>query len=680
MAENKSAQQVREITDKLEQGIKELFESERFKEYLRTMSKFYHYSFSNTLLIAMQKPEATYVAGYTSWQRNFDRQVMKGEKGIKILAPAPYKAKEEREKIDPSTQKPVLDADGKPVTETVEVMRPAFKVVSVFDISQTDGKELPDIIVDELSGSVENYAAFFEALKQESPAPIAFEDIPGGAKGYFSPVENRIAIQEGMSEIQTIKTAIHEIAHAKLHSIDRPEPEPTWKIVMISDGGTKRDFLSGFASETEANEAAEREGWRFIDENRFEWRLEVEEDTSAVQEMRKDRHTKEVEAESVAYTVCQRYGIETSDYSFGYIAGWSSDKETKELKGSLETIRKTAAEMIDSIDAKLKVLLAEKAQSAEKDAEAPAEPIPEAPIYRETANYAYEAGELEAYRASFAANEKCRDAIEAAITSNYGDNRLDADAAVKSVLEQFSPERVRYILANTIQQKGFDGRIPQPLKEWAKSVEVCPENAARFLVDKANPGLTALFVDAFRQQTEPQKDVLSEKAEERDPEVVAWENDEITSIEIKTVEVKSPFAPLPEEAAKAPKAHRLTAEEKEIKAAVMDKLKGQIAYHNDGMRATYRSSDHSFNVLARNGVRIEGNTVTQNGEPLFAIHRRHSAKKTQGCYRELTPTLEYIRQEKKQEKPSIRDQLKAAAKSQSEKKAPAKAKSHDMEL
>ena len=680
MAENKSAQQVREITDKLGQGIKELFESERFKEYLRTMSKFYHYSFSNTLLIAMQKPEATYVAGYTSWQRNFDRQVMKGEKGIKILAPAPYKAKEEREKIDPSTQKPVLDADGKPVTETVEVMRPAFKVVSVFDISQTDGKELPDIIVDELSGSVENYAAFFEALKQESPVPISFEDIPGGAKGYFSPVENRIAIQEGMSEIQTIKTAIHEIAHAKLHSIDRPEPEPSWKIVMISDGGTKRDFLSGFASETDANEAAEREGWRFVDENRFEWRLEVEEDTSAVQEMRKDRHTKEVEAESVAYTVCQRYGIETSDYSFGYIAGWSSDKETKELKGSLETIRKTAAEMIDSIDAKLKVLLAEKAQSAEKDAEAPAEPMSEAPIYRETANYAYEAGELEAYRASFAANEKCRDAIEAAITSNYGDNRLDADAAVKSVFEQFSPERVRYVLANTIQQKDFDGRIPQPLKEWAKSVEVCPENAARFVVDKANPGLTALFVDAFRQQTEPQKDVLSEKAEERDPEVVAWENDEITSIEVKTEEVKSPFAPLPEEAEKAPKAHRLTAEEKEIKAAVMDTLKGQIAYHNDGMRASYRASNHSFNVLARNGVRIEGNTVTQNGEPLFAIHRRHSAKKTLGCYRELTPTLEYIRQEKKQEKPSIRDQLKAAAKSQSEKKAPAKAKSHDMEL
>ena len=334
--------------------------------------------------------------------------------------------------------------------------------------------------------------------------------------------------------------------------------------------------------------------------------------------------------------------------------------------------------MIEGIDAKLKVLLAEKAQSVEQ--EAVPEKKPEAPIYRETANYAYETGELESYRASLAANVECRRAIEAAISSNYGDNRLDADAAVKGVLEQFSPERVRYVLANTIQQKDFDGRIPQPLKEWAKSVEVCPENASRFLVDKPNPGLTALFVDAFRQQTEAQKEVTSEKTEERDPEVVAWENDEIISIEVKTVEVKSPFAPLPEEAAKAPKAHRLTAEEKEIKAAVMDTLKGQIAYNNDGMRASYRASNHSFNLLARNGVRIEGNTVTQNGEPLFKIHRRHAARKTQGCYRELMPTLEYVKQEQKQEKPSIRDQLRTAAKQQPEKKSPVKSKTHDMEL
>ena len=653
MAESKSAQQVREITDKLEQGIKELFESERFKDYLRTMSKFYHYSFSNTLLIAMQKPEATYVAGYTSWQRNFDRQVMKGEKGIKILAPAPYKAKEERERIDPSTQKPVLDADGNPVTETVEVMRPAFKVVSVFDISQTDGKELPDIIVDELSGSVENYTAFFEALKQESPVPISFEDIPGGAKGYFSPVENRIAIQEGMSEIQTIKTAIHEIAHAKLHSIDRPEPEPTWKIVMVSEGGTKRDFFSGFASEAEANAAAEHEGWRFVDENRFEWRLEVEEDTSAVQDMRKDRHTKEVEAESVAYTVCQRYGIETSDYSFGYIAGWSSGKETKELKGSLETIRKTAAEMIDSVDAKLKVLLAEKSQ--EQTQEIP-EPVKEekpsyhdVPIYREMANYAYEAGELDAYRASLDANMACKEAIEAAISENYVDYRLSTRVAVETVLEQFSEERVQYVLANTVQHNLHDGRYHAENKDWAGKISVCEENSESYIVSQVHPGLVNLFINQF-------KELL--------PEITQEQHETVSPEPEKTVASK----------------HRLTPDEKAIKDAVMDTLKARIAYANDGMRSTVKASDQSQRIMARNGVKIEGNTVTQNGEPLFAIHRRYSAKKTQGCYRELTPTLEYIRQEKKQEKPSIRDQLKAAAKSQPEKKAPTKAKSHDMGL
>ena len=686
MAESKSAQQVREITDKLEQGIKELFESERFKEYLRTMSKFYHYSFSNTLLIAMQKPEATYVAGYTSWQRNFDRQVMKGEKGIKILAPAPYKAKEEREKIDPSTQKPVLDADGKPVTETVEVMRPAFKVVSVFDISQTDGKELPDIIVDELSGSVENYAAFFEALKQESPAPIAFEDIPGGAKGYFSPVENRIAIQEGMSEIQTIKTAIHEIAHAKLHSIDRPEPEPTWKIVMISDGGTKRDFLSGFASETEANAAAEREGWRFVDENRFEWRLEVEEDTSAAQDMRKDRHTKEVEAESVAYTVCQRYGIETSDYSFGYIAGWSSGKETMELKGSLETIRKTAAEMIDSIDAKLKVLLAEKAQTATQEADTPVKE-PEMvsslhdagiPVYTETSDHAHAAGEIDVYRLSLQANMACKDVIEQTISEYYGNNRLAAESAVTSVLERFSPERVQYVLANTIQHKDLDGRISQKAKAWAKDIPVCPEQSVWFIVNKAHPCLTNLFIAEFMRQMDARECEQEANAQPQNPEVAAWEHDEIVSVEKTVMEIKAPTTEQPQEAA-APK-HRLTPEEKQIRDAVMDTLKAQIAHNNDGMLSTYRSSEQSFRVMARNGVKIEGNTVTQNGEPLFAIHRRHSAKKTQGCYRELIPTLEYIRQEKEQEKPSIRDQLKAAAKSKPEKKTPAKAKSHDMGL
>ena len=602
MAENRNAQQVREITDKLEQGIKELFESEKFKEYLTTMSKFYNYSFNNTLLIAMQKPDATLIAGYTSWQRNFDRHVMKGEKGIKILAPAPYKAQEEREKIDPATQKPVLDADGKPVTETVEVLRPAFKVVSVFDVSQTDGKELPDIAVDELTGSVENYAAFFEALKQESPVPISFEDIPGGAKGYFSHVENRIAIQDGMSEIQTVKTAIHEIAHAKLHAI-----KPDEKVAP---------------------------------------------------EVRKDRHTKEVEAESVAYTVCQRYGIETSDYSFGYIAGWSSDKDTKELKGSLETIRSTAAEMIESIDAKLKVLLTEKSQ--EQTQETP-EPVKEekpsyhdVPVYREMANYAYEAGELDMHRASRDANMACKEAIEAAISENYVDYRLSTRVAVETVLEQFSEERVQYVLANTVQHNLHDGRYHAENKDWAGKISVCEENSESFIVSQVHPGLVNLFINQF-------KDLLPEKTQEQ----------------TETVSI-----PEPEKAA-APK-HRLTPEEKKIKDAVMDTLKARIAYANDGMMSTVKASEQSHKIMAQNKVKIEGNTVTQNGEPMFEVHRRHAARKTQGCYRELTPTLEYIKKEKaqeaKQEKPSIREQLKAAAKTQPERKSPAKQKSRDMGL
>lgn len=679
MAENRNAQQVREITDKLEQGIQELFESERYKEYLNTMSKFYRYSFNNTLLIAMQKPEATLIAGYTAWQRNFDRHVMKGEKGIRILAPAPYKAQEERDKLDPATQMPVLDADGKPVKETVEVMRPAFKVVSVFDVSQTDGKELPDIAVDELTGSVENYAVFFEALKQESPVPISFEDIPGSAKGYFSHVENRIAIQENMSEIQTVKTAIHEIAHAKLHGENQPEPEPAWKVVMVSDGGTKRDFSSDFKSEAEAISAAEEADWHFVDENGFEWRLEVEEDLSAIQKIQKDRHTKEVEAESVAYTVCQRYGIETSDYSFGYIAGWSSDKETKELKSSLELIRSTAAEMIESIDAKVKVLMAEHEQVAAANEVKPS--YLDVPVYYEAANYAFEAGELDECRASRDANLACAEAIEATINEHYSENRLSSETALSTVLERFSSERVQCVLANTIQQKSSDGRISPQVKEWASAISVPQDDRTSFIVDKVNPGLLNLFASEFMSHREAEEKAAPTVTDNRDPEVVAWEKDEITSFEVKVVDVVTPGLEKPD----APSAtkHRLTTEEKQIKDAVMDRLKAQIAQNNDGMLATYRASDHSFKVMLQYGVRIEGNTVTQNGEPLFAIHRRHSTKKTQGCYRELTPSLEYIKRDKeqtvKQEKPSIREQLKAA-KAQTERKTPAKSKSRDMGL
>ena len=307
----KPAEKLKEITDRLEQGITELFDSERYKEYLRVMSKFHNYSFNNTLLIAMQKPDASLIAGFTAWKNQFQRNVKKGEKGIKIIAPSPFKIKQETEKIDPQTQKPVIGRDGKPVTEEKEITIPAYKVVSVFDVSQTEGKELPDIAVDALTGDVEQYSDFFAALEKTSPVPIGFEKIEGGAHGYYHLEDKRIALDEGMSELQTLKTAIHEIAHAKLHDIDLNAPK---------------------------------------DE----------------QQPRVDRRTREVEAESVAYTVCQHYGLDTSDYSFGYVAGWSSGRELAELKSSLETIRSAAADIINSIDGHIAEL--QKQREAEKAA------------------------------------------------------------------------------------------------------------------------------------------------------------------------------------------------------------------------------------------------------------------------------------------------------------------------
>ena len=311
LTSEKPAEKLKEITDRLEQGITELFDSERYREYLRVMSKFHNYSFNNTLLIAMQKPDASLVAGFSAWKNNFGRNVIKGQKGIKIIAPSPYKVKQEMKKIDPHTQQPIIGKDGKPVTEEKEITIPAYKVVSVFDVSQTEGKELPDIAVDELTGDVERYRDFFAALEKTSPVPIGFEQIPGSSHGYYHLEDKRIAIDEGMSEIQTLKTAIHEIAHAKLHDIDLNAPE---------------------------NE----------------------------QQPRIDRRTREVEAESVAYTVCQHYGLDTSDYSFGYVAGWSSGRELSELKSSLETIRSAAAEIINSIDETLAEL--SKAQDKEQTA------------------------------------------------------------------------------------------------------------------------------------------------------------------------------------------------------------------------------------------------------------------------------------------------------------------------
>ena len=312
--ERTEKQKVQEITDKLEEGLKELFESEKYKTYLSTMSKFHNYSFNNTLLIAMQKPEATLVAGYKAWQKNFERHVNKGEKAIRILAPAPYKIKEERDKLDPVTGEMMFDENGMPQKEQVEVTIPAFRAVSVFDVSQTDGKPIPELEAQELLSTVEGYEDFVQALMNVAPVPIGFEDIPGDSKGYFHTEEKRIAVQENMSESQTLKTMVHEVAHSMLHNKE-----------------INRDDL--------------------------------------MEAPAKDRNTKEVEAESVAYTVCQHFGIDTSDYSFGYIAGWSSGKDMKELKSSLDTIRKTASELITGIEGALQELQLNRAIEKEQSKE-----------------------------------------------------------------------------------------------------------------------------------------------------------------------------------------------------------------------------------------------------------------------------------------------------------------------
>ena len=327
---------LKEITDRLEQGILEVFESERYKDYLRVMSKFHHYSFNNTMLIALQKPDASLIAGFSAWKNTHGRTVKKGEKGIRIIAPAPFKVKQEMEKLDPKTNMPLVGADGNAITEEKEITIPAYKVVSVFDVSQTEGKELPSIGVDELTGDVSQYEDFFTALKKASPVPIALEHIEGSAHGYYHLAEKRIAIDDNMSELQTLKTAIHEIAHAKLHDIDLNAPK-----------------------EEKENHPNQR--------------------------------TREVEAESVAYTVCQHYGLDTSDYSFGYVAGWSSGKELSELKGSLETIRLAASELIDSIDGHFKELQrARENELSEKETELPLQEEKQETAYLlENGNYLY---------------------------------------------------------------------------------------------------------------------------------------------------------------------------------------------------------------------------------------------------------------------------------------------------
>ena len=352
-------ERLQEITAGIEQGIKELFESEKYMRYLSVMSKFHRYSVNNTMLIYMQKPEATLVAGFNKWKNQFARHVKKGEHGITIIAPTPYKKKIEEMKRDPDTHAPILDADGKAVMEEKEIEIPMFRPVKVFDVSQTDGKPLPEL-ASSLSGTVPHYEAFLEALRHSAPVPIEFEAMAANMDGYFSPDRQRIAIREGMSEVQTVSAAVHEVAHSKLHDPKKYEAEPTWKIVMVSEGGIKHDYRLDFATEAEAEQAAAEDGWRYVDENQFEWRLEVEEDHSAVKQTARNRNTEEVEAESISYAVCQYFGIQTGANSFGYIATWSKDKDLKELKASLETINKTSCELINDIERNYKEICKER--------------------------------------------------------------------------------------------------------------------------------------------------------------------------------------------------------------------------------------------------------------------------------------------------------------------------------
>ena len=392
MAENEkqtNKERLKDITDSIERGIQDLFQSDKYTEYLRTMSRFHKYSVNNTMLIYMQKPDATLVAGFNKWRDQFERNVMQGEKGIKIIAPTPFKKKIEQEKRDPDTNLPMLDADGKVITEEKEIKIPMFKPVTVFDVSQTDGKPLPQLASD-LSGNVQNYEVFMEALRRSAPVPIEILPIRDGSDGYFSLDKQKIAVREGMSEVQTVSAVVHEIAHSKLHNqkkIEEPKDAPKYQEVEIFD--VPALFSNGRIALADLPEGLYRYDLRGSDDDPGmpvtveqnvavnhagaivtakpldlgeDGRLFLTEDEGLnfvggeismqrfFNEQQKDRNTEEVEAESISFAVCAYYGIATGENSFGYIAAWSKDKELKELRASLETINKTSSELITDID------------------------------------------------------------------------------------------------------------------------------------------------------------------------------------------------------------------------------------------------------------------------------------------------------------------------------------------
>ena len=410
-------ERLQEITAGIEQGIKELFESEKYMRYLSVMSKFHRYSVNNTMLIYMQKPEATLVAGFNKWKNQFERHVKKGEHGITIIAPTPYKKKIEEMKRDPDTQAPILDADGKAVMEEKEIEIPLFRPVKVFDVKQTEGKPLPDLVAN-LSGTVPHYEAFLEALRRSAPVPIEFEPMAESMDGYFSSEQQRIAIREGMSEVQTISAAVHEVAHSKLHDPKKYEVEQSWKIVMDSGGGTVRDYYSGFATEAEAEQFAADMGWCYLDENQFAWNLYVEEDFYDLQRVAKNRNTEEVQAESVSYAVCQYFGIQTGENSFAYIASWSKDKDLTELRDSLETINKTSCELINDIERHYKEICKERGldlAAAQKPEQAPQQAAEEKVPAKEVSQPSAECEEATCQNTAEAATTQLPDAQEQAL-------------------------------------------------------------------------------------------------------------------------------------------------------------------------------------------------------------------------------------------------------------------------
>ena len=391
-------ERLQEITAGIEQGIKELFESEKYMRYLSVMSKFHRYSVNNTMLIYMQKPEATLVAGFNKWKNQFERHVKKGEHGITIIAPTPYKKKIEEMKRDPDTHAPILDADGKAVMEEKEIEIPMFRPIKVFDVSQTDGKPLPELS-SSLSGTVPHYEAFLEALRRSAPVSIEFEPMAANTDGYFSPDQQRIAIREGMSEVQTVSATVHEIAHSKLHNqkkiqIDNDEQyqevELFEKPALFSNGRISRDDLpegvycydlrgsdddpgspicveervvvnhAGSVILTAPLEFPEEGRLYFTDETGLNFNGGMLTLSQFLQEQKKDRRTEEVEAESISYAVCQYFGIQTGENSFGYIASWSKGKELKELRASLETINKTSCELINNIERHYKEICKER--------------------------------------------------------------------------------------------------------------------------------------------------------------------------------------------------------------------------------------------------------------------------------------------------------------------------------